>query len=128
MRQSRADAQGCQGSRSKRGPYRRRGLPHMNRLQRFRVSTLAACVAVVVAFALQPVAAAQTDTATSKISVSYPEGGAHLPLFLARDTGIFAKYGLDVTLQGLGGGPVAMAALVGGDIQIADITGSEIVN
>jgi ABC-type nitrate/sulfonate/bicarbonate transport system substrate-binding protein len=64
----------------------------------------------------------------TQITVSYPEGGAHLPLFLARDTGIFKKYGLDVTLNGLGGGPVASAALIGGDIQIADITGSEIVN
>jgi NitT/TauT family transport system substrate-binding protein len=96
-------------------------------------------MAVVAAAALQPTAAAQTSPPTAptdeavsgpaaSISVSYPEGGAHLPLFLARDTGTFAKYGLEVTLQGLGGGPVAMAALVGGDVQIADITGSEIIN
>ncbi len=74
-----------------------------------------------------PASAAATAPAT-KLNVSYPDGGAHLPLFLARDKGIFAKYGLDVTLQGLGGGSVASAALIGGDIQIADITGSEIVN
>jgi NitT/TauT family transport system substrate-binding protein len=64
----------------------------------------------------------------TKISVSYPEGGAHLPLFYARDMGIFAKNGLDVTLQGLGGGPVAAAALQSGEIQIVDITGSEVVS
>jgi ABC-type nitrate/sulfonate/bicarbonate transport system substrate-binding protein len=64
----------------------------------------------------------------TKLTVSYPEGGAHLPLFLARDTGIFNKYGLDVTLNGLGGGPVASAALISGGIDIADITGSEITN
>jgi ABC-type nitrate/sulfonate/bicarbonate transport system substrate-binding protein len=64
----------------------------------------------------------------TKISVSYPEGGAHLPLFYARDKGIFAKNGLDVTLQGLGGGPVAVAALQSGEIQIADVTGSEVVS
>jgi NitT/TauT family transport system substrate-binding protein len=64
----------------------------------------------------------------TKISVSYPEGGAHLPLFYARDKGIFAKNGLDVTLQGLGGGPVAAAALQSGEIQIVDITGSEVVS
>jgi NitT/TauT family transport system substrate-binding protein len=63
-----------------------------------------------------------------KISVSYPEGGAHLPLFYARDKGIFAKNGLDVALQGLGGGPVAAAALQSGEIQIVDITGSEVVS
>src|SRR5712692_681714 len=74
-----------------------------------------------------PTTAAPAGPAT-KINVSYPDGGAYLPLFLARDKGIFAKYGLDVTLQGLGGGSVASAALIGGDIQISDITGSEIVN
>jgi NitT/TauT family transport system substrate-binding protein len=64
----------------------------------------------------------------TKISVSYPEGGAHLPLFYARDRGIFAKNGLDVALRGLGGGPVAAAALQSGEIQIVDITGSEVVS
>jgi NitT/TauT family transport system substrate-binding protein len=74
-----------------------------------------------------PGAAAGSGPAT-KIRVSYPEGGAHLPLFYARDKGIFAKNGLDVTLQGLGGGPVAAAALQSGEIQIVDITGSEVVS
>ena len=64
----------------------------------------------------------------TKIRVSYPEGGAHLPLFYARDKGIFAKNGLDVTLQGLGGGPVAAAALQSGEVQIVDIAGSEVVS
>jgi len=77
--------------------------------------------------AAAPAAAAVTGPAT-KISISYPKGGAHLPLFYARDKGIFAKNGLDVTLQGLGGGPVAAAALQSGEIQIADITGSEVVS
>jgi ABC-type nitrate/sulfonate/bicarbonate transport system substrate-binding protein len=77
--------------------------------------------------AVAPAAAAVTGPAT-KISISYPEGGAHLPLFYARDRGIFAKNGLDVTLQGLGGGPVAAAALQSGEIQIADITGSEVLS
>jgi ABC-type nitrate/sulfonate/bicarbonate transport system substrate-binding protein len=63
----------------------------------------------------------------TKIAVSHPDGGAHLPLFIARDKGIFNKYGLDVDLKPLGGGSVATAALLGGDIQMADITGSEIV-
>lgn len=73
-----------------------------------------------------PAAPAYSDSA-HKLSVSYPEGGAHLPLFYARDKGIFDKNGLDVTLMGIGGGPVAIAALQSGDVQIADITGSEVV-
>jgi ABC-type nitrate/sulfonate/bicarbonate transport system substrate-binding protein len=75
-----------------------------------------------------PAAAPQpTPGPLTKIAVSHPDGGAHLPLFIARDKGIFNKYGLDVDLKPLGGGSVATAALLGGDIQMADITGSEIV-
>src|SRR5438067_3675247 len=40
--------------------------------------------------AAKPTTAAVAGPAT-KINVSYPDGGAHLPLFLARDKGIFAK-------------------------------------
>ena len=50
------------------------------------------------------------------------------PLWVAHDKGFFREEGLDVTLQGLGGGPVAAAALQSGEIQIVDITGSEVVS
>jgi NitT/TauT family transport system substrate-binding protein len=73
-------------------------------------------------------AAQATPAQLTKIAVSYPDGGAHLPLFIARHNGIFQKYGLDVDLKGLGGGSTATAALLGGDVQLADITGSEIVS
>jgi NitT/TauT family transport system substrate-binding protein len=86
-----------------------------------------ASVAASPASAPAPVAAVGARMVT-KISVSYPEGGAQLPLFYARDKGIFAKNGLGVALQGLGGGPVAVAALQSGEIQIADIAGSEVVS
>jgi NitT/TauT family transport system substrate-binding protein len=88
--------------------------------------------AVVALVLLLSLACSPAPTATAapatKIRVSYPEGGAHLPLFYARDKGIFAKNGLEVALQGLGGGPVAAAALQSGEIQIVDITGSEVVS
>ena len=94
--------------------------------------TVPAPTAPVATAPAKPATAAPAPTAAAgpatKLNVSYPDGGAHLPLFLARDKGIFAKYGLDVTLQGLGGGSVASAALLGGDIQIADITGSEVIS
>ena len=86
-----------------------------------------AVLTVLVAAACTPAPPAVGGPAT-KISASYPEGGAHLPLFYARDKGIFAKNGLDVALQGLGGGPVAAAALQSGEIQIVDMTGSEVVS
>jgi NitT/TauT family transport system substrate-binding protein len=60
----------------------------------------------------------------TKITASYPEGAAHLPLWYAKDKGIFQKNGLDVDIQPLGGGPPAMAALLSNQTQIADITGS----
>jgi NitT/TauT family transport system substrate-binding protein len=62
----------------------------------------------------------------TKLAVSYPEGGAHLPLWYAKDKGIFAQHGLDVDLRPLGGGSPAMAALTSGQTQLADITGSVI--
>ena len=102
------------------------GLLSAENIGAIRATNIASRVAAIPAPAA-PAAAAVTGPVT-KISISYPEGGAHLPLFYARDKGIFAKNGLDVTLQGLGGGPVATAALQSGEIQIADITGSEVVS
>jgi NitT/TauT family transport system substrate-binding protein len=89
---------------------------------------LSAVVALTVLLSVACTPTPAVSGPATKISVSYPEGGAHLPLFYARDKGIFAKNGLDVTLQGLGGGPVAAAALQSGEIQIVDITGSEVVS
>jgi NitT/TauT family transport system substrate-binding protein len=89
---------------------------------------LSAVVSLTVLLSAACTAAPAVSGPATKITVSYPAGGAHLPLFYARDKGIFAKNGLDVTLQGLGGGPVAAAALQSGEIQIVDITGSEVVS
>jgi NitT/TauT family transport system substrate-binding protein len=77
-----------------------------------------------------PTVVPPTPTAAplTKLNVSHPDGGGHLPLFYARDMGIFAAHGLDVTLLPLGGGPPAAAALQADETQVADITGSEIVS
>jgi NitT/TauT family transport system substrate-binding protein len=74
-----------------------------------------------------PSAAAKSSQPT-KIAVSYPEGGAHLPLWYAVDKGIFAKNGLEVDLRPLGGGPPALSALQTNQTQLADITGSVIAS
>src|SRR5262245_39343451 len=137
---------GCCSADEKKGPRVHSSLADCRRFLHARpaVSTVVA-LTVLLLVACTPEAAAPpppTEAAArstaapatvvsgsaTKIRVSYPEGGAHLPLFYARDKGIFAKNGLDVTLQGLGGGPVAAAALQSGEIQIADITGSEVVS
>jgi len=73
-------------------------------------------------------AAAPASTAPVKLAVSFPDGGAHLPLWYAQEKGIFQKNGLDVDLRPLGGGPPAMAALQSNQTQLADITGSVIAS
>ena len=70
--------------------------------------------------------AAPSAKPVATMAVSYPEGGAHLPLWYAKDKGIFARNGLNVDLRPLGGGSPAMAALTSGQTQVADITGSVI--
>jgi len=69
-------------------------------------------------------ATASANRVPTKISVSYPVGAAHLPIWYAKDKGIFQKNGLDVTLQELGGGSPGMAALLSNQIQILDTTGT----
>jgi len=61
------------------------------------------------------------------LAVSHPTGGAHLPLFYGRDKGIYTKYGIDITLNPLGGGSPAVAALLANQIQVADVTGSNVL-
>jgi NitT/TauT family transport system substrate-binding protein len=80
-------------------------------------------------------AAATTAAATASptfkpvsLKVSHPDGGGHMPLFYARDKGIFAKYGLTVELLPLGGGAPSTAALIAGQIDIADTSGSTILS
>jgi NitT/TauT family transport system substrate-binding protein len=72
--------------------------------------------------------AAAKASQPAKIAASYPDGGAHLPLWYALDKGIFAKNGLDVDLRPLGGGPPALSALQSNQTQLADITGSVIAS
>lgn len=78
----------------------------------------------------KPTTAAQPTAAANltHLITSYPDGGGHLPIYYAKDAGIFAKHGLDVELQPLGGGPPSVAALVSGQTQIADTTGTELAN
>ena len=77
------------------------------------------------------VAASAAPSPTFKpvsLKVSHPDGGGHVPLFYARDKGIFAKYGLTVELLPLGGGAPGTAALISGQIDIADTSGSTVLS
>src|SRR5438270_715518 len=81
------------------------------------------------ALSAKPAASASAKPAGSgltKITVSHPDGGAHLPLWYAKEKGIFAKNGLDVDLQQLGRRAPALAPPQNNQTQFADITGSVI--
>ena len=75
--------------------------------------------------AVQPTS---TPAPLTKVSVSYSERvGSYLPLILAQDQGIFKKHGLDPEIQ-LMAGATGMSALLSGQVQIAQIGGSEVVS
>jgi len=48
-------------------------------------------------------------------------GGSGLPLYVAKHTGIFQKYGLDVDLVVIPGGPLGMQTLLSGNTHSANI-------
>lgn len=93
---------------------------------------LGAAVALVFVVACAPGSAGPPPTPTApaltKITVSYSEKvGSYLPLYLAADQGIFKKHGLDPDLQ-LMAGATGMSALLSGQVQIAQVGGSEVLS
>ena len=83
-------------------------------------------VAVVLAVtAFGAVAGAQSV----RLNVGYSAISAdQLPAWVAKDTGLFAKNGLDVQLIFFTGGTTAMLALVSGDVPITQVSGPALVN
>lgn len=49
--------------------------------------------------------------------------GSQAVLFVTRDAGIFVKHGLEVDIRFIAGGPTAVQALLGGDVQMAVMGG-----
>src|SRR5215203_3755443 len=65
----------------------------------------------------------------TKINVGYSAiSGDALPAWLAKDTGIFEKNGLDVQPVFFTGGTTAIMALVSADTPIAQLAGPAVVN
>jgi NitT/TauT family transport system substrate-binding protein len=50
------------------------------------------------------------------------------PMWIANDTGLFAKYGLDATLQANLEGVKQATAIIAGDVQIGNVGGAEVLN
>ena len=65
--------------------------------------------------------AALPAVAQTKIVVSYGPGYPWMPAFVAKDEGIFAKHGLDVSLQFIAIGSNQPAALIAGTSQVAGL-------
>jgi ABC-type nitrate/sulfonate/bicarbonate transport system substrate-binding protein len=63
----------------------------------------------------------------TKITVSYPaDTPASLPVFTAKETGIYSKNGLDVQLVRIAG-TVAVMALIAGEPQISQVAGPAVI-
>jgi NitT/TauT family transport system substrate-binding protein len=65
----------------------------------------------------------------AKVNVGYSAISAEqLPAWIAKETGIFRKNGLDVQLIYFTGGTTAVQALVSGDVPISQVAGPAVVN
>ena len=70
-----------------------------------------------------------SEAQLTRISVGYSAiSGDALPAWLAKDSGIFEKNGLDVQLVFFTGGTTAVMALVSSDTPIAQLAGAAVVN
>ena len=66
---------------------------------------------------------------TTRLNVGYSAAsGDQLPAWVAKDTGLFAKNGLDVQLIFFTGGTTAILALVSGDVPITQASGPALIN
>jgi NitT/TauT family transport system substrate-binding protein len=77
-------------------------------------------------FALLVNCAASPRAAAAKpITLAYqtPTLGSNLPIFVATEFGLFASENLDVKTVFIQGGPTAMAALLGGDVDYIKVAG-----
>jgi NitT/TauT family transport system substrate-binding protein len=83
---------------------------------------LACCLAQL---SLQSLARGQIN----RLNVGYSAAsGDQLPAWVAKDTGIFAKNGLEIQLIFFTGGTTAILALVSGDVPITQVSGPGLVN
>jgi NitT/TauT family transport system substrate-binding protein len=71
--------------------------------------------------------AAQTKPLVKIVAGYGSTDGAIAPLWLAKETKLFEKRGLDVQLVGMGTGAVSLRALIAKDLEIASLSGSGLV-
>lgn len=78
-------------------------------------------VSVLLAGVISPGVAQQRLRTVGFAMPTTPPNLVHIPVWVAQETGIFARYGIDAKIFTFEGGPSALRALIGGgsDIQIA---------
>ena len=76
-----------------------------------------------------PAAAAKPSGPLTKMTVSYSNvTPSFLPMWVAKEAGIFEQNGLDVEPQLISGGQVLMASLISGQTPIGTVGGSEVLS
>src|SRR5678815_1966720 len=85
----------------------------------FRIAGILALL--VLTLSARSVSAQQLET----LNVSYASvTGSRIPLWIAKDAGLFEKYGLNVNLVVIAAGNAAIGALSSGDVEILGAPGS----
>ena len=87
------------------------------------------CTIVICSFLLVAFWNTSSSAQMTRINVGYSAiSGDALPAWLAKDSGIFEKNGLDVQLVFFTGGTTAVMALVSSDTPIAQLAGAAVIN
>ncbi|HEV8640541.1 MAG TPA: ABC transporter substrate-binding protein [Methylomirabilota bacterium] len=85
--------------------------------------------ALLVGASLALAAGTMEASAAERIRASYGSiSGSTVPIWVTKEAGFFERYGLEVELSFIEGGAKAMAALVAGDVPIAQVGGSHVVS
>jgi len=80
------------------------------------------------AFLLWPVVTAAQDKKLDSFTISYASiSGTRAPLWIAKDLGLFEKYGLDGNLIYIASGVTSVNALLGGSVDIIAASGSSAI-
>src|SRR5258706_156885 len=72
--------------------------------------------------------AAAEEKKLEPLAVSYASvTGSRAPIWIARELGLFEKYGLDLKLINISSGSTSIQALLGGDIQLVAASGTSAI-
>ena len=107
----------CAAPLSRPSPIEREGVWIKHRL----ICRIPLLIAILTVFVANIASAQQLET----LNVSYASvTGSRIPLWIARDAGLFEKYGLNVNLVVIAAGTAAIGALASGDVEILGAPGS----